>query len=144
MPACVRAVSIIAAALAAADRLTRAAVVRALGADPEAAHRRHALLVAGVVAGLGPAGALVARVDAAPRIVVGRLGAGRRGGEQDGGDERSLEQAHGSVSFAVSPAIMNTRRLPKIQTNCGYPSISRRSVPSRLSSHQPYWCGHSA
>src|SRR6267142_3699812 len=92
------------AASVAADaplRARRAAVIGAFDTRAaDAAHRGHALLVAGVVAGLGAA---PVGVDGAPRIVVGGLGmARRRGGQQGGTGDHELDRTHGNLP-AVAP-----------------------------------------
>src|SRR5262249_48613058 len=84
------------------------AVVGALGAEAEAAHRRHALLVARVVAGLGAARPLAAGVDPTPGVVVGGLGVAGRWYEQGGGGDQGCgQQAHGTPP-GVRSAVINT------------------------------------
>src|SRR5258707_1255155 len=85
------------ASVAAPPRAGPAPVIRTFDARAaDAAHRGHALLIAGVVAGLRTA---LVVVDGAPRIIVSRLGTARlQAGEQGRGGKQKgcLNQAHGA------------------------------------------------
>src|SRR3954469_16265077 len=82
-------------------RTWRAPVIGTFDASAaDAAHRGHALLIAGVIAGLGPAPGVV---ECAPGIIVGGLGMARHGGgQQDGTDDHEVAQTHGNLP-AVAP-----------------------------------------